>query len=159
MIKASVVLAFYNRVDYLRLVLAGFERQSFKDFEILIADDGSLQKTVNDVEKLSIELSYPVTHLWHEDKGFRKNKILNKAIMAAKSEYLIFIDADCVPHSGFVSEHLDYKGKGKCLTGRRVNLSDKITGMLTPQNVKEGFLEKKMLLLINEIRRKVISKK
>ncbi len=150
MIKASVVLAFFNRVDYLKLVLAGFERQSFTDFEIIIADDGSSPNVVDEVEKLSASFRYPVTHLWQEDKGFRKNKILNRAITAAKSDYLLFVDADCVPHSEFVYEHFNYKQKGECLTGRRVNLSERITSLLTPQNIREGYLEKKNFLLISD---------
>jgi len=150
MLKATVILAFYNRVDYLKLVLAGFDRQSFKEFEIIIADDGSSTEAVHEVEKLAAGFPYSITHLWHEDKGFRKNKILNQAIKAAKSDFLIFVDADCVPHPDFVSEHLKCFQMGNCLTGRRVNLSERITRMLTPQNIKEGFLEKNMLLLISD---------
>lgn len=150
MLKASVVLSFYNRIDYLKLVLAGIERQTFKDFEIIIADDGSSPEAVNDVERISSGLPYTITHLWHEDKGFRKNKILNQAITSAKADYLIFIDADCVPHPCFVNEHLTYMQPGKCLTGRRVNLSEKMTRILTTQNIREGFLEKKKLLLISD---------
>ena len=150
MVNVSVVLAFYNRIDYLRLVLSGFERQSFRDFEIIIADDGSSPQVVEEVEKLSASFPLPVTHLWQEDKGFRKNKILNRAIVAAKSDYLLFVDADCVPHSEFVNEHFKCRQKGKCLTGRRVNLSEKITNVLTLHNIKEGFLEKKIYLLISD---------
>ncbi len=150
MIKASVILAFYNRVDYLRLVLAGFERQSFKNFEIIIADDGSSPKAVEEVEKLSAAFSNPIIHLWQEDKGFRKNKILNRAITSARSDYLLFVDADCVPHSEFVNEHFNSGQKGTCLTGRRVNLSERITSRLTPQNIQKGFLEDKSLLLITD---------
>ncbi len=150
MIKASVVLAFYNRIDYLKLVLAGFERQTFNDFEIIIADDGSLPEIVNEIEKISYTISFPLTHLWQEDKGFRKNKILNEAIVSSDSDYLIFIDADCIPHSEFVNEHYQHRKQGICYTGRRVNLSERITNYLTSQKVKDGFLEKNNLLLVED---------
>lgn len=150
MINVSVIVSFYNQIDYLRLVLAGFERQTFQDFEIIIADDGSNQDIVKKIELLSKELPFNITHLWQEDKGFRKNKILNKAISATCSEYIIFIDGDCIPHSQFVREHFENRKKGICLTGRRVNLSKKITEFLTPLNVKEGFLEKNKLKLISD---------
>ncbi len=150
MLKATLILAFYNRIDYLKLVLAGLERQTVMDFEVIIADDGSAVDSVIEIEKILHRLNFPVTHLWHKDDGFRKNKILNKAVTASKSEYLIFIDGDCVPHSEFVKEHLHFKEPDYCLTGRRVNLSQKFTAQLTPEKIKSGFLEKNMLLLIDD---------
>ena len=96
--EASVIISFYNRIDYLAFVLAGFERQTFRDFEIIIADDGSAPEVVKEIELLSKKISFPLLHSWHEDKGFRKNKILNRAITSANSDYLIFVDGDCVPH-------------------------------------------------------------
>ncbi len=150
MTEVSVILAFYNRIDYLKLVLAGFERQTFGNFEIIIADDGSDSEVVNEIEIISKTLSFPLTYLWQEDKGFRKNKILNRAISSADTGFLIFIDADCVPHSEFVKEHFNYRGKKFCFTGRRVNLSEKFTGILTPEKIKEGFLENNNLKLIKD---------
>jgi glycosyltransferase involved in cell wall biosynthesis len=148
--KATVIAAFYNKIDYLRLVLAGFERQTEKDFEFIIADDGSKQEIVKEVEILSKEIPFPLIHLWQEDKGFRKNKILNKAITTANTDYLIFIDADCIPHSRFVEEHISNSGKGSCLTGRRVNLSQKYTQIFSPQKVREGIIEKNNFALIKD---------
>ena len=150
MIHASVILAFYNRIDYLKLVLAGFETQTFHDFEVIIADDGSSTPIVREIENISKMLPFPITHLWQEDKGFRKNKILNRAITAARSDYLIFIDADCVPHSEFVREHFEVRNQGVCFTGRRVNLSEKFTNLLTPDKIKNGFLENNNLKLITD---------
>ncbi len=148
MIKATVITAFYNRLDYLKLVLAGFERQTTKNFDLIIADDGSGNDIIEEIQKLSSNYSFPIKHTWQDDKGFRKNKILNKAIGESKSDYLIFIDADCVPHRGFVDGHLKFAQKNVLLTGRRVNLSQRITDQLTEKNVRNGFLEKKYFKLI-----------
>jgi glycosyltransferase involved in cell wall biosynthesis len=150
MAKATVFAAFYNKIDYLRLVLAGFERQSEKDFEFIVADDGSHQEIVTELESLSKEIPFPMIHIWQKDSGFRKNRILNKAIAASNSDYMIFIDADCVPHSHFVEGHISYSEKGSCLTGRRVNLSHKYTQILKPHNVREGVLEKNYFALIKD---------
>lgn len=147
MTEATVVISFYNRVDYLRLLIAGFEKQSFRDFEVIIADDGSSQEAVSEVNKIIGSTHIPVRHVWHEDKGFRKNRILNKAITAAGSEYLIFVDGDCIPHSEFVSGHLCSRRPGTALTGRRVNLSEKITRRLTAEMVADGYLERNFLAL------------
>lgn len=140
--KTTVIAAFYNKIDYLKLVLAGLERQTEKDFELIIADDGSSEKVVSEIEAMCKNYSFHIKHIWQSDNGFRKNRILNQAILAAQSDHLIFIDADCVPHKSFVAEHLSYKLSGTCFTGRRVNLSRKITAKLTDENVRNGILEK-----------------
>ena len=148
MVKTSFILSFYNRMDYLRLIFAGLERQSFPDFEVIIADDGSDINSVNQIEQISLNYPFPVKHVWQEDKGFRKNKIFNKAITAATADHLIFIDGDCVPHSRFIAEHYDSRKEGVCYTGRRVNLSAKITSLLNEKNVRNGYLENRNLALI-----------
>jgi len=148
MINTSVIAAFYNKLDYLKLVLAGFERQAEKNFELIIADDGSKEEVVAEIKKIQSNYSYPIKHIWQEDKGFRKNKILNKAVIESVSDYLIFIDADCIPHKAFIEGHLSFSDKNTSLTGRRVNLSYKITNRLSEDNVRNGFLENNYLALI-----------
>jgi glycosyltransferase involved in cell wall biosynthesis len=150
MVKTSVIAAFYNNIKYLKLILAGFERQTEKNFELIIADDGSTEEVVKEIETIASNYSFRIKHIWHPDRGFRKNKILNQAILASESDYLIFIDSDCAPHSRFVEEHLKEKESNTVLTGRRVNLSQKITDELTEQNVKEGFLENHYLKIIDD---------
>lgn len=150
MVKTSVIAAFYNNLHYLKLVLAGFERQTEKEFEFIIADDGSKEEVVKEIESTSSNYSFQIKHVWHPDKGFRKNKILNQAILTSETDYLIFIDSDCVPHSKFVEEHLKEKENNTVLTGRRVNLSQKITNELTEQNIKDGFIEKNHLKIIDD---------
>ncbi len=146
--KTSVIIAFYKRIDFLKLLLAAFELQSIKDFELIIADDGSPMDIVEELEGLLNNSSFQVLHLWQEDKGFRKNKILNRAVLASKSDYLIFIDGDCIPHSKFVEEHLRYARKKLALTGRRVNLSKKISDRLTYELISKGYPESKFTELI-----------
>lgn len=148
MIDCSLIISFYNRIDYLKLVLAGLERQTFRNFQIILADDGSNQNVVREIESISKQISFPFIHIWQEDKGFRKNRILNSAIRNSSANYLIFIDGDCIPHRKFIEEHYTNRSFEQCLTGRRVNLSKQITNKLTFEAVKEGFLEKRMVPLI-----------
>ena len=145
---ATVVISFYNKIEYLRLVLAGFERQTANNFELIIADDGSSEEVVDELKIIIDNSQLPIKHIRQEDKGFRKNKILNRAISEAESDYIIFIDGDCIPHSEFVSEHIFYRREKTALTGRRVNLSAKISSRLTPEKVRNGYLEKKFRLVI-----------
>ena len=142
MAECSVIISFYNKIDYLKLVLEGFERQSHKDFEVIIADDGSRPEIVAQIKEIKNKYAFEIAHVWHEDIGWRKNEILNKAVCLTKTPYIVFIDGDCVPHKHFVKEHLTYKQADVCLTGRRVDLSQEITNKITVVTVKNGNLEK-----------------
>lgn len=146
--KASLIISFYNKIEFLRLVLASCERQTMQDFEIVIADDGSKPNIVEEIKIISQKTKIPIQHIWHEDVGWRKNEIMNKAVAAAQSDYLIFIDGDCILHSHFIEEHYAARQINTCLTGRRANLSQKITEKLTPEKVQAGYLERKNWLLL-----------
>ncbi|NIA28647.1 MAG: glycosyltransferase [Actinobacteria bacterium] len=137
----SVIISFYNRIDYLRLVFASLERQTYDNFEVIIADDGSEEAVKKEVGKLQHPAPFRTQYIWQEDLGFRKNKILNRAITAAKSPYLIFIDGDCILHKEFIREHYDHQEQKVCLTGRRVNLSHKISSRITPRQVRNSYMD------------------
>ncbi len=141
MAECSVIISFYNKIEYLKLVLEGFERQSYKDFEVIIADDGSKPEIVAQIKEIQNKYAFDITHVWHEDLGWRKNEILNKAICITKTPYIIIIDGDCIPHKHFIKEHITYRQPSVCLTGRRVNLSQEMTSKITATSVKNGDLE------------------
>jgi glycosyltransferase involved in cell wall biosynthesis len=146
--KTSIIISFYNNINFLKLVLAGFEIQTFKNFEIIIADDGSSKQNIEHLKSIISNSSMNIQHVWHEDLGFRKNKILNKAIQESKSDYLIFTDGDCIPHSEFVKEHYLNRKIYCCQAGRRVNLSKRISEKLAPAIIKNRYLENNFLLLV-----------
>src|SRR5688572_21265186 len=123
------------------MILAALERQSFKNFEVVIADDGSKAEVVHEIKEIQTKSPLQIQHIWHEDIGFRKTKILNESIRKSNSDYLIFIDGDCIPHHKFVEEHFANREENFLLAGRRVNLSAKLSAALTADKIKAGFLE------------------
>jgi glycosyltransferase involved in cell wall biosynthesis len=146
--KVSLIISFYNKLDVLKLVLAGLERQSFKEFEAIIADDGSKQEVVDEIKQIIETTKLNLIHIWHEDLGWRKNIALNNAIIKSRSEYLVFIDGDCIPHKHFIKEHYLSRQEGVVLAGRRVNLSKRISRILKPSFVRSGYLENLFIPLI-----------
>ena len=140
--KASVIISFYNKLEWLQLVLAALQQQSVQDFEVVIADDGSTEEVIKEIETIKQQLSLSIQHLWHPDTGFMKTIILNKAVIASKSDYLIFIDGDCVPHKKFVEDHIRLQRPNQVLAGRRVYLSDALSKSLTVEKIVNGELEK-----------------
>lgn len=133
---ASVIFSTYNSEAWLEKVLWGFSKQSVQNFEIIIADDGSRETTKELIDR--IKVSYPVTiqHVWQEDKGFQKSQILNKAILASKSDYLIFTDGDCIPRFDFVEQHLRFREEGYFLSGGYFKLPMSTSRQITQQDVE-----------------------
>ena len=127
----SILLATYNWPQALRLCLQSLETQTDRDFEIIIADDGSSSSTKEVIDAFKTQSSLPLTHLWQEDQGFRKTKILNQAIEHAKGDYLVFLDGDCIVQPDFVAQHRALSQKGFLVTGSRVLLNEELTKELT----------------------------
>ncbi|MCD6578724.1 glycosyltransferase [bacterium] len=146
MLKCSVIVSLYNMTHIISIILAAFNNQSLNDFELIFADDGSSDNSQQIIEEFPFRDDIRYQFVTQEDKGFRKCKILNRAIEASNSEYLIFSDGDCIPHFRFVEDHYRNKGNKTVLCGRRVLLDDnfskqiKTTKNLSLLNVKNIFL-------------------
>lgn len=119
-------------------MLAACARQSFQDFEVIIADDGSGQAVKDAVTESKKAYNFPMIHLRHEDIGWRKNKILNEAIRAANTGYLVFIDGDCIPAKDFLIDHWKERETKKILLGRRVEMSQRWANSLTLEKIISG---------------------
>ncbi len=123
----------YNRPDALHAVLKAFERQERivpEEWELLIADDGSSEATQLLIEQFSGRSRLQIEHVWHQDEGFRAAEIRNKAADRAKSDYLVFIDGDCIPMPDFLAKHLELAEPGKSVAGNRILLSENYTEKL-----------------------------
>ncbi len=133
--KTSVIFTTYNSPAWLEKVLWGFFAQTHRDFEIIVADDGSRDETRQLIERIAQQAPVPVRHVWQPDEGFQKSRILNKAIAAASGEYLIFTDGDCIPREDFVAEHLRHAQDGCYLSGGYFKLPLDISQAITQEDV------------------------
>ena len=133
--KTSVIFSTYNSPDWMEKVLWGFFAQTERDFEIIIADDGSRDDTRERIARLSADSELPIRHVWQPDDGFQKSRILNKAIAAAQGDYLIFTDGDCIPRNDFVAEHLRHADENCYLSGGYFKLPMTISKAITKDNV------------------------
>jgi glycosyltransferase involved in cell wall biosynthesis len=138
MLSAAVIVSTYNKPDYLRLCLAALERQTLLPQEILVADDGSGDETARVIEEFKSQSGAKVRHVWHEDRGFRKTEILNKALLATALDYLVFIDGDCVAHPDFVREHVQSARQGHYLNGSLIRLSQQLSDCISQESIVGG---------------------
>ncbi len=122
--KIALLLSTYNWPEALALILKSIKAQSQFPDELLIADDGSKPNTKSLIDAFKTEVSFPVNHIWHEDNGFQKSIILNRAIAATDAEYIIQIDGDCILHKRFIADHTAFAKENQYLYGSRVNIKE-----------------------------------
>ena len=123
----SVVVTTYRREDALAAVLRALSVQTDRNFEVVVADDGSGPATAALVEAERARFGLSLTQVWHEDLGFRAAEICNRAILASRGDYCIFIDGDCIVRRDFVATHRRLAEPGWFVTGNRVLLSPALT--------------------------------
>jgi len=136
--KVALILSTYNQPEHLDCCLAALKFQRFKEFELIIADDGSGDATRSVIDRHDGGLNMPIRHLWQQDIGFRKTRILNQAIVASEADYLIFMDGDCVAHPDFIGEHVKTAKQRYYLNGAMIRLSGRLTKLVNAGVISSG---------------------
>ncbi|MGM9775136.1 MAG: glycosyltransferase family 2 protein [Candidatus Egerieousia sp.] len=136
--KIGVIISTYNNPKWLEKTLIGYQYQTRPADEIIIADDGSREETRVLIESFKNRL--PIRHVWHEDKGWRKWRILNAAIKASTADYLIFTDQDCIPRKDFIAVHESYAEEGYFLSGGYFKLPSDISEEITENDIASGVI-------------------
>ena len=134
-VNISLIITTYNRPDALTAVVDACFAQSDLGYEIIIADDGSGHNTRQAVAALQARAPLPLRHVWQEDKGFRAARARNLGTLAAKGNYIIFLDGDCVPQRNFISQHRKLAQRGHLVSGSRVLLSEAATRRTLEQHL------------------------
>lgn len=137
----SLVVAVYQRDDFLEKVFLSLLNQTLGDFEIVIGDDGSGPAIAEIIHCYANQFAYPIQHVWHEDNGFRKTIIVNKAVTRTRADYLVFIDGDCILHHRFLERHYRRRRKRQALSGRRVMFDHALTARVTEDDVRSKRVE------------------
>ena len=129
MTTAFVVLT-YNRPDALLAVLRALAPQCGPAHTVVVADDGSRPEHVAALRAGLPQFACPVRHVWHPDVGFTAARARNVGAAAARADYLVFIDGDCVPSPHFVRQHERLAAPGHFVNGSRVLLSPALTAQV-----------------------------
>ena len=115
----TVIVSSYNQSSVLGEIITRLGQGSELPLQVCIADDGSDERTSQLISELSKASRLKIVHHWQEDQGFRKCRILNQSVSESSSDYIVFLDGDCLPHKHFVRDHLAMAGKGFFVQGRR----------------------------------------
>lgn len=123
----SVIVTTHDREDALDAVLRALSRQTDRRFEVVVADDGSGPSTAALVETWRLKLGAPLVRVWQEHRGFRAAAIRNRAVVASRGAYCIFLDGDCIPRPTFVAVHRRLAERGWFVAGSHVLMSEMLT--------------------------------
>jgi glycosyltransferase involved in cell wall biosynthesis len=134
--SVSVIITTYNRSDALLAVLAGLAQQTQRDFEVVVADDGSRDEHRRAVLESPLARALRVVHVWHPDVGFTAAKARNRGVAAARADYLVFLDGDCVPEVDFIARHRRLAASGCFVNGSRVLLAPELTQQVLAAQVQ-----------------------
>ena len=138
--KLSVILSTYNQPRWLEKVLWGYTVQSLRDFELVVADDGSGPETSDLIDGFRRTRALRLVHVWHEDVGFRKTEILNRAILRSSGDYVIFSDGDCIPRRDFVEVHARLARPRHFVSGTVLMLPAALSERVTREDITSGRL-------------------
>lgn len=138
--RIGVVITTYNSPLWLSKVLTGYENQSQPDFRVIIADDGSTDETRDLIDRFRERGILQIDHVWHEDDGFRKCQILNKAIRETDCDYLIFTDGDCIPEPDFIATHRRLAEPGAFLSGGYIKLTMPVSEAISDDDIRSGVI-------------------
>ncbi len=123
----SLLITTYNWPEALLACLESVRRQRHLPDEVLIADDGSKNDTRDLVDRIKKDFPVPVIHIWHEDLGYRRAQIINKAVKQSNSEYIVMTDGDIVLHPCFIKDHKKTAQCSYFVQGSRGLLSPKLS--------------------------------
>lgn len=87
----TVITPLYNRASFLPKLFESLERQTCKDFEWIVVDDGSIDDVHREIERL-LPASFPVRLLSKENGG--KHTAVNMGIRNARGQLVLILDSD-----------------------------------------------------------------
>ena len=144
-LTVSLIVAVYKDLEALKLIIKSLEKQTYTNFELVVAEDNDSQEIRDYVESIN---SIKIKHTQQDDNGIRKSRSINNAILASSGDYLIFIDGDCIPYTTFIESHVKLSEKGHILSGRRINLGKVYSKSIRKELFSSSLIEKSFLLNI-----------
>jgi glycosyltransferase involved in cell wall biosynthesis len=132
----SIIVTTYDRMDALDAVLRSLSRQTDRNFEVVIADDGSGPETAALIGSWKPRLGVPLKQVWHEHRDFRAGEIRNRGIRASEGRTCIFLDGDCIARPDFIARHRALAEPGWFVTGNRVLLTEQLTAKVLAEKLE-----------------------
>ena len=150
-IQTTLIISVYKDTSFLDAVLKSLPGQTLQNFEVMISEDGESEEMREFLSQ--VKMPFPVRHLTQKDIGWRKNHALNRAIREAKTDWLIFIDGDCVLHPRFMEFHWKLAEEKFVLAGKRIKLDPETSDLLISGKVKPEEMSSRILANFSKIKK------
>ena len=138
----ALIVNTYQKPRHLALVLASIAAQEGVDgrFEVIVSDDGSTDDTAAIVDAFAARARFPVRFTSAPHDGFRLARTRNAGARLTTSDYLLFLDGDCVLPRDHVAAYLARRRPGRALAGYCARLSRESSGTLDPATIHQADL-------------------
>lgn len=158
MADSTLIVSTYNWPEALQLCLLSIKEQTILPYEVIIADDGSASATRNVIDELRKEFPVPLLHVWHEDLGFRKTIILNKAVKQSSAPYIVQIDGDVILEKHFIADHIALREPDVFVRGTRAHIKeDRIPEISRTSQTHFNFFSRGIINRFNGLRLPLLS--
>ena len=138
---ASIIVSSCERRGHLERCLLSLANQKLREnnaFEVIVADDGSRDGTHEMVRALAGRVSYQLSLVTQENEGFRKSRIVNKAISLARGSYVLLTDGDCIFPADHVEKQLKYRQRNTAWVSDCIRLDEELSGKITRWSIADG---------------------
>ena len=133
----ALIVNTYQKPRHLALVLASIAAQTGVDgrFEVIISDDGSTDGTATLVHDFAARATFPVRFTSQPHDGFRLARTRNAGGRLTHSDYLLFLDGDCILPRDHVAAYLDRRRPGRALLGYCARLPEATSAELRAEAI------------------------
>lgn len=107
----SVIIPVKNDEENIRdSVKSVLNQEIDRDFEVIVADNGSTDGTVDVIEDLPVKIL--------KEEKLSASAVRNTGVKNSQGDVLAFTDSDCIAHEKWLENHLEFHGKGDVVMGR-----------------------------------------
>lgn len=139
MSSVEVIVSVHANARALDLALLALSRQLVDPCLVCVAEDGEHEAVREVVARRRADFPEgSIRHVAQPYLGFRKNRILNRAVATSGADYLVFLDGDCLASPGFLSRHLALRRPGRFVTGGVIRLGSEASAAVTPDLCVSG---------------------
>jgi hypothetical protein len=137
-LEVSVILIASEDPAYLEKAIWGYFKQSFQDFEIVVAHSGHGPDPSDRLERLRRETSLTIHHLRKQHPNGTRCAMLNRAIEHAAGPYLVFSEDRCIPRWDFLESHTRLARPGRFLTGGHLPVHAELARRIGREEIVSG---------------------